>query len=216
MEIATSVTTVETVWGVLERSQELTAGSLVMAENVTMGAVALVRQHPVFFCGNNGMANEVLVKIDGEVERPLELTFEDLAAIAAQHQITDVSQYDPQRTGDAVTLAGLLELVGARPAARHLGLHAAADNFHASIPLEPVRERAFLIYRIEGQALKPEKGGPLRFFIPDHAACHTDQIDECANVKFVDHIELTMDQGYDNRPQDDEAHEALHRGQQSS
>ena len=51
------------------------------------------------------MAKQALVKIDGEVERPVELTFDDLARIAAQHQITDVSQYDPQRTGDAVTLA---------------------------------------------------------------------------------------------------------------
>ena len=181
-----------------------------------MGAAANVWQHPLFFCGDKGMAKEVLVKIDGEVDRPVELTFDDLASIADEHQITDVSQYDPQRTGDAVTLAGLLELVQARTTAQHLGLHADADNFHASIPLEPVRNRAFLIYRIAGEPLKPEKGGPARFYIPDHAACHTDQIDECANVKFVDHIELTVDQGYDNRPQDEEAHEALHRDQQSS
>ncbi|MBB77276.1 MAG: hypothetical protein CMJ75_22445 [Planctomycetaceae bacterium] len=162
------------------------------------------------------MAQEILVKIDGEVERPVGLTFDDLANIAAEYQIIDVSQYDPQRTGDAVTLAGLLELVQVRTAAEHLGLHAAADNFHASIPLGPVRDRAFLIYRIAGEPLTPEKGGPLRFYIPDHAACHTDQIDECANVKFVDHIELTVERGYDNRPQDEEAHEALHRDQQSS
>ena len=54
---------------------------------------------------------------------------------------------------------------------------------------------------------------PARFFIPDHAACHTDEVDECANVKFVDHIELTVGKGFDNRPEDDEEHERLHREQ---
>ena len=49
------------------------------------------------------MAKEVLVKIDGEVDRPVELTFDDLASISDEHQITDVSQYDPQRSGDADT-----------------------------------------------------------------------------------------------------------------
>ena len=57
-----------------------------------MGAAANVRQHPLFFCGDKGMAKEVLVKIDGEVDRPVELTFDDLASIADEHQITDVSQ----------------------------------------------------------------------------------------------------------------------------
>ena len=162
------------------------------------------------------MSCDVLVKIDGEVERPLELTFDDLVAIASQFQITDVSQYDSRRSGGAVTLIGLLELAQARPTARHLGLHAAADDFHASIPLEPVRGRAFVIYRLDGKSLQASNGGPVRFFIPDHAACHTDEIDECANVKFIDHIELTAEPGYDNRPQDEAAHEALHRNQQSS
>ena len=41
--------------------------SLVMTGNVTMGAAANVWQHPLFFCGDKGMAKEVLVKIDGEV-----------------------------------------------------------------------------------------------------------------------------------------------------
>ena len=159
--------------------------------------------------------SSVLLKVSGEVDQPSEWTFEQLRDIGGEHQITDVSQYDVKRAGGAVKLAGLLGLVGAKPSASYLGLHSSADNFHASIPLEPVRDRAFLIYQVNDQPLDASAGGPLRFFVPDHAACHTDEIDECANVKFVDHIELTAEKGFDNRPEDEDEHEELHRKQSS-
>ncbi len=155
--------------------------------------------------------NENILHITGEVEQPLHLTFADLAAIDAQHQIADVSQIVPGRQGTAVTLDGLLQQVQPWPSARYLGLHAAKDNFHASVPLAPIRERAILIYAHDGKPLAAEAGGPVRFFIPDHAACRAEEIDECANVKFVNHLELTENKGFDNRPQDEAEHEALHR-----
>ena len=157
------------------------------------------------------MSDQILLRIDGEVEQPAELTFADLEGLDDTQRIIDVSQFDPKRKGDAIKLSGLLQLVAAKPTACYLGLHGTLDNFHASIPLEPLRDRAFLIYRLEGQPLDTKAGGPLRFFIPDHAACHTDEIDECANVKFVDHIELTASKGFDNRPEDDEEHARLHQ-----
>jgi len=162
------------------------------------------------------MSNENVLRIDGEVEKPRELTFSDLAAINASHQIRDVSQCDPKRQGDAVKLTGLLELIGAKSSAKYIGLHGTLDNFHASIPLAPVRDRAFLIYRLHGEPLDVKAGGPFRFYIPDHADCHTDEIDECANVKFVDHIELTAQRGFDNRPDDDEEHVKLHEKQHNA
>ncbi len=159
------------------------------------------------------MASEILLRIDGEVDHPRELTFEDLVAINPSCQVHDVTRYGAKRAGDAVTLRGLLELVGTKPTASYLGLHSTTDDFHASIPLAPVRERGLLIYRAADQPLEVSAGGPLRFFVPDHAACHTDEIDECANVKHVEHLELTAAKGYDNRPEDDAEHERLHREQ---
>ena len=156
------------------------------------------------------MSKGYTLRIDGEVDSSRELNFEDLAAIDPSHQISDVSQFDPKRQGDAIKLSGLLELVGTKDSAKYIGLHGSRDNFHASIPLAPVREQAFLIYRVSGKPLDVKAGGPFRFYIPNHAACHTDEIDECANVKFVDHIELTADKGFDNRPDDDEEHAKLH------
>ena len=155
-----------------------------------------------------------MLTVSGLTDQPRSLSFADLAAIPAEHQVLDVSRIIPGRKGDAVKLVGILALVGPKPTAKWLGLHAARDNFHASIPLEAVAEKALVIYRLEGQPLPEKAGGPVRFFIPDFAACHTHEIDECANVKFVDRLELTAEKGFDNRPHDGDAHAALHAKEQ--
>ncbi len=154
-----------------------------------------------------------MLTVDGEVAQPRKLEFQDLAAIDGRHQVTDVSRIVAGRKGDAVTLAGIWELVSPKSTGKYLGLHSSTDDFHASIPLEAVQDRALVIYRLDGQPLPVKAGGPVRFFIPDFAACHTHEIDECANVKFVDRIELTAEKGFDNRPHDGATHEELHRNQ---
>lgn len=150
------------------------------------------------------------LQIDGEVTKPLELSLPDLAAIDAAWQVPDVSRVDPKRKGKAVKLAGLLALANPHPSATYLTLHASADDFHASVPLDSVRERGLLIYEIDGQPLPLSAGGPFRFYIPDFAACHSAEVDECANVKFVDRIELSSSKGLDNRPEDEKQHADLH------
>jgi DMSO/TMAO reductase YedYZ molybdopterin-dependent catalytic subunit len=150
------------------------------------------------------------LSIGGEVERPLTLSFDDLAALDETCQVRDVSRLDPKRAGDAVTLAGVLARAAPKSSARYLNLHSSSDDFHASIPLEAVRGRAILIYRMAGAPLPSSAGGPVRFYIPDFSACHTSEIDECANVKFVDRIELAAERGFDNRPHDEKQHAELH------
>jgi DMSO/TMAO reductase YedYZ molybdopterin-dependent catalytic subunit len=156
------------------------------------------------------MTKPSLLTIDGDVERPAALSFDDLAALDGAYQVPDVSRIDPKRKGDGVTLAGLLAHVRPHGSARYLTLHSSSDDFHASIPLDAVRERAILIYRLDGAPLPASAGGPVRFFIPDFAACHTSEVDECANVKFVDRIEFTAQRGADNRPHDEKQHAELH------
>jgi DMSO/TMAO reductase YedYZ molybdopterin-dependent catalytic subunit len=154
-----------------------------------------------------------MLTIAGEVADARTLTFADLAAIGSEHQVLDVSRIVPGRKGDAVRFTGILQLIQPKPTAKYLGLHSSTDNFHASIPLAAVVDRALVIYRLDGQPLPAKAGGPVRFFIPDFASCHTHEIDECANVKFVDRIELTTEKGFDNRPHDGAEHEDLHRKQ---
>ena len=153
------------------------------------------------------------LRIDGEVEQPVTLAIDDLAGLDPAQQVPDVKQLDPKRGGQAVRLSAILALVRPRPSARYLGLHSSTDDFHASIPLEAVADRALVIYRLEGRPLTRESGGPLRFVIPNYAQCHTAEVDECANVKHIDHLELTRVKGFDNRPTDEQEHEELHERQ---
>ena len=157
--------------------------------------------------------SDTVLKVMGQVQSPRDLTRADLQSIDDQFQIADVSQLVPSRRGRAVTLAGIVSLARPEHAVDYLTLHATADDFHASVPLGAVSERGFFIYEVDGQPLEPSAGGPVRFFIPDHAACHSAEVDECANVKFVDCVEFSVGKGRDNRPQDDDEHEALHRGE---
>jgi DMSO/TMAO reductase YedYZ molybdopterin-dependent catalytic subunit len=154
-----------------------------------------------------------MLQVSGEVQRPTRFSAEELAALPAPWQAPDLSALDPQRRGRAVWLAGLLEAVGVRPTARYLTLHAARDDFHASVPLAAVRERAVVIFELDGRPLPAAQGGPFRFLVLDSAACQSDEVDECANVKFVDRLELSAERGHDNRPQDERAHAALHAQQ---
>ncbi len=150
------------------------------------------------------------LKIIGEVETPAELSVADLAKLPADCQIPDVSQLDDQRKGRGVWLAGLISAVGPSQGVSYLTLHASADDFHASLPLEKIRDRSFLIYELEGQPLPANAGGPFRFAIIDSAACQTAEIDDCANVKFVDCMEFSTAKGRDSRPNSASEHAALH------
>jgi DMSO/TMAO reductase YedYZ molybdopterin-dependent catalytic subunit len=149
--------------------------------------------------------------VEGEVEQRLALSFADLAAFPSTAQVPDVSRFHPSRKGDGVTLEAVLERARPRSGATYLTLHATADDFHASVPLAEVRGEGIVVYRLDGAPLPAKNGGPIRFLIRDPAACHTEELDDCANVKFVDRIELTVGKGRDTRPATDEDHEELHR-----
>ena len=157
------------------------------------------------------MSSPVLLQIDGEVAGKRAFTWEDLKEIDSQWQIDDVSLVDPARSGGAVWLRGILEAAEVLPEAKYITLHSYRDDFHASLPLTEVHERGMFIYRDRNQPLPVTAGGPVRFFIRDHTACQAAEVDECANVKFVERIEFSRQKGFDNRPLDDAAHEALHR-----
>ena len=144
------------------------------------------------------MANTLT--IFGEVERPQEFSFDRIAALGEEELVIDVRRLGLKLGGDAVRLSSLLELAGCRDSAKYLGVHATSDDYHVSVPLAAVRESALLVFRANGSPLDEKAGGPFRFFVPDHVPCRTGDIDACANVKFVDRIELLAEQGPDSRP----------------
>jgi DMSO/TMAO reductase YedYZ molybdopterin-dependent catalytic subunit len=159
------------------------------------------------------MSDAVILTVDGQVERPLKLTFTDLEGLPDPAQVLDVSRFHPNRQGDGVTLDAILDRAGVLPSASYLTLHAAKDDFHVSVPLAPLKGQGIVVYRRGPDRLAVEYGGPIRFLIRDPAACHTDQLDDCANVKYLSRIELTAGRGRDTRPSDDQSHLALHQAQ---
>jgi DMSO/TMAO reductase YedYZ molybdopterin-dependent catalytic subunit len=162
------------------------------------------------------MSNPVLLSVEGQVERPLSLSLKDLAALPAEVQIADAAEHGFRHGGRAVTLCGVLAAAGPSDDAKFITLHASADDFHASVPLAAVIDRGLVIYAQQDGPLLSSSGGPVRFFIPDHAACQADDVDECANVKFVDRLELSLERGHDNRPTDEDEHQELHERQAES
>ncbi len=157
------------------------------------------------------MNHTPLLLVDGLVESPLELAFEDLLALPEEDHVLDVSRFSPTRKGDGVTLEALLRRANPRPEANYLTLHADRDDFHVSIPLEATRGEGIVVYRIGETPLSLAQGGPIRFLIRDPSACHTSELDDCANVKYLSRIELSHRKGRDTRPQTDAEHEALHQ-----
>jgi DMSO/TMAO reductase YedYZ molybdopterin-dependent catalytic subunit len=153
---------------------------------------------------------DAVLRVDGEVDQPASLTYDDLQGFAEAHQVRDVSRFHPKRKGDGVTLNSILERVSPKTSANYLTLHATADDFAASVPLVAVRDEGIVVYKLGEAPLPASGGGPFRFLIRNPAACHTDELDDCANVKFVDRIELTAGKGRDTRPETDEEHEAIH------
>lgn len=151
-----------------------------------------------------------ILTVDGLVETPLKLTFEDLAAFDEADQVADVSRFAGKKQGDAVTLASVLKRVAPQAQANYLTLHASRDDFHVSIPLEAVKAEGLVVYKLSDEPLGVKQGGPFRFLIRDFAACHSAELDDCANVKFLDRMELTHRKGQDTRPTSDAEHEALH------
>jgi DMSO/TMAO reductase YedYZ molybdopterin-dependent catalytic subunit len=147
------------------------------------------------------MSDELVLTVDGAVERPLRLTRADLDALPESARVEDVSRFQPKRQGDGVTLEAILEQAGVHPEANYVTLHADRDDFHVSVPLPPVREQGIVVYRLGTQQLDSQHGGPVRFL---------------ANVKYLSRIELTTRRGRDTRPASEAEHAALHQAQASS
>ena len=162
------------------------------------------------------MSDEVLLIVNGAVERPLRLTRADLDAFPDEMHVRDVSRFHPQRQGDGVELDEILERARVLPEANYVTLHADRDDFHVSIPLLPVREQGIVVYRLGDGPLGTERGGPVRFLVRDPTVCHTGELDECANVKYLNRIEVTTRRGRDTRPVNETDHTELHLRQESS
>jgi DMSO/TMAO reductase YedYZ molybdopterin-dependent catalytic subunit len=128
-----------------------------------------------------------MVRIEGQVQTPRDFDFADLASLPGQ--IADVATLVPGREGGAVALRSLLEAVGAPATATRVTLESADGKFSQQAPLAALHS-AVLVYRVGDRPLPADKGGPVRFLIPNIEECNIGGVDRCTNVKALARVRV--------------------------
>lgn len=137
-----------------------------------------------------------MLNISGEVNEQRSFLYSDLATMPGQ--VADVGAEVAGREGRGVRLRHVLAQAGIKPGADHATLASTDGKFTASVPVADIMD-ALLVYALGDEPLPARLGGPVRFLIPDAAACHSGGADTCANVKFLGRIELTKGKVEDSR-----------------
>jgi DMSO/TMAO reductase YedYZ molybdopterin-dependent catalytic subunit len=126
------------------------------------------------------------LQVDGAVERPLSLSWQELLALPQVedtsdfHCVTGWSRMDLRWGG--VRLEALLSRAALLPEASHLLLHA-YDGYSTNLPLEEaLKDDVLLAHTVDGQPLPPEHGGPCRVVTP--------QLYAWKGAKWVNRVEV--------------------------
>jgi len=114
--------------------------------------------------------------INGLVKKPAVLSLNDIVSRPSVTQALTMACISNYVGGDLISsnywtgvrLKDVLADVGLQPGAQAVSF-AAADGFYESVPMsEAMDERTLLVYAMNGQALTPDHGFPLRIYIPNH------------------------------------------------
>ena len=132
-----------------------------------------------------------MLTIEGELDSPRSIDPSELGRLPAQ--IDDVSTLVPGRDGSAVWLRDLLKQAGLKPSARFATLASGDGKFAISVSLQPLLERAVLVYRTGDAPLPVSKGGPVRVLLTGKVECQAPDIDACAMVKGLGRIRITSE-----------------------
>jgi DMSO/TMAO reductase YedYZ molybdopterin-dependent catalytic subunit len=135
------------------------------------------------------------LKVGGLVDRPFELSYDELTAMPATNLTRDFQCVTGWRVPSVewrgVQLSRLLDRAGVQPEAKALRLHSFDGAYTESLTIDQAR-RADVIaaYRFEGDPLSDEHGGPVRLYVAPMYGYKS--------LKWLDRIELTKDveEGY--------------------
>ena len=109
-------------------------------------------------------------RVFGEVESPVELTYEELQSLPTVeatidiHCVTRWSRFDTRFRG--VQWDELASIVRPRQAAEHVIAHA-EQRYTTNVPLSALEDQgAMVAWEADGEALTPDHGWPLRLIVP--------------------------------------------------
>ncbi|MFQ5543458.1 MAG: molybdopterin-dependent oxidoreductase [Nitrospiria bacterium] len=143
------------------------------------------------------------LKIDGAVEKVVEWDYESLLALPEEEQVEDVSKFVAGMLGSGVRVKALVNPANPLSESDHATFHSQDGRFVASVPSKEALEKGILIYKRDGGPLPEKKGGPLRLAMP-----HGEN--ECANVKSVIRIEMSIGKGLDTTFDPDHDNPEIH------
>ena len=110
------------------------------------------------------------LRVWGEVENEVTLSFAELEALPATEVTTDIhcvtrwSRFDAHFKG--VHWGEIAKLVHPKPSARFVIAHA-EQGFTANSPLAAIEhDNALIVYEADGEPLTPDHGWPVRLFVP--------------------------------------------------
>jgi len=110
------------------------------------------------------------LRVWGEVENEVTLSFAELEALPATEVTTDIhcvtrwSRFDAHFKG--VHWREIAKLVHPKPSARFVIAHA-EQGFTANSPLAAIEDdNALIVYEADGEPLTPDHGWPVRLFVP--------------------------------------------------
>jgi len=133
----------------------------------------LTERFPVLHVGDvpTYAPGEWNLTVNGLVDKPFTLTFEELTALPSVTLTTDIhcvtkwSKFDTVWRG--VKLKDLLDIAGIQPDATHVMGHA-EYGYTANLPMEDaLRDESMVVWEYEGEAIEPIHGGPVRLLVPN-------------------------------------------------
>lgn len=132
-----------------------------------------------------------ILKLDGAVEKPIALTFDDLDILCPTCKVDDLRKIVQGWTGEAVWLKAVLKQAKPTAEATHATFHS-SDGFAASVPVDQITD-GVIIYKKDDLPLSEKMGGPLRLFLPKGPSF-------CSNIKRLSRVEMTVGKGKDTTP----------------
>jgi DMSO/TMAO reductase YedYZ molybdopterin-dependent catalytic subunit len=115
--------------------------------------------------------NSYRLTIDGLVERPLTLTYDELRALPAVRQVSDFHCVEGWGVDDVqwdgVRLQTIIDLVRPAEGAGFVTFHSLGEIYRDSLSLDQARvPDAMVAYDMDGGPLTPDHGLPLRLVMP--------------------------------------------------
>ncbi|WP_461832707.1 sulfite oxidase-like oxidoreductase [Aquifex sp.] len=129
-------------------------------------------------------------KVWGEVENPIELTYEELLKLPSAEVVADfhcVTRWSvPEIVWEGVLTKDLLEIVKPKPTAQYVLVHC-LEGYTTNVPVEYLKkEDSILAYKMFGKPLPKRHGYPLRLVIPQLYAWKSAKY--VWGLEFLDHL----------------------------